>query len=157
VSTKMSLELIPCDGVDIFMGVTAHLLIAGGRSIELEHGKKDFLVIHALGDHALLLNGLEPIINIYRLHHLRKGRRLSALEISKPIPQWWWRCLRLSSLHVDHGLLLSLKHLCLHHQQLLKSRWRGWRRVDILVVLSVAVPVVVVVAVPCIGHLKYKY
>jgi hypothetical protein len=34
---------------------------------------------------------------------------------------------------------------------LLKSRRRGWWRVDILVVL----PVVVVVAAPCVGHLKY--
>jgi hypothetical protein len=32
----------------------------------------------------------------------------------------------------------------------------GWRWVDILVLLSVVVPVVVVVAVPCVGHLKYK-
>jgi hypothetical protein len=36
---------------------------------------------------------------------------------------------------------------------LLKSRQRGWRRIDILVVLSI---VVVVVAVSCVGHLKYK-
>jgi hypothetical protein len=57
---------------------------------------------------------------------------------------------------VDHSLLHSLKHLCLHHQQLLKSRQRGWQRVDILVVLFVVVPVMVVVAVPCVGHLKYK-
>jgi hypothetical protein len=83
---------------------------------------------------------------------MRKGRQLSALKISKPIPQWRGRCLRLSSLHVDHGLLHSLKHLCLHSQHLLKSR----RWVDILVVLSVVVPVVVVVVVPCVGHLKYK-
>jgi hypothetical protein len=64
--------------------------------------------------------------------------------------------LRLSRLHVDHCLLHSLKHLCLHNQHLLKSRRRGWRRVDILVVLTVVVPVVIVVAVPCVGHLKYK-
>jgi hypothetical protein len=43
----------------------------------------------------------------------------------------------------------------LHNQHLLKSRWRGWWRVDILVVLRVVVPVVVVVAVPCVGHLEY--
>jgi hypothetical protein len=55
-------------------------------------------------------------------------------------------------MHVDHGLLHSLKHLCLHHQHLLKSRHRGWRWVDNLVVLSI----VVVVAVPCVGHIKYK-
>jgi hypothetical protein len=59
--------------------------------------------------------------------------------------------LRLGSLHVDHGLLHSLKHLCLHNQHLLKSRRRGWWRVDVLVVLSIVVPVVVVVAIPCVG------
>jgi hypothetical protein len=112
------------------------------------------VVLHHL---QLLLNGLEPIISIHQLHSIRKGRRLSALKIFKPIPRWWWqRRLRLSSLHVDHSLLDSLKHLCLHGQHLLKSRRRGWRRVDILVVLSVVVPVVVVVAVPYVGHLKYK-
>jgi hypothetical protein len=56
-------------------------------------------------------------------------------------------------MHVDHGLLHSLKHLCLHNQHLLKSRRMGWWRVDILVVLSV----VVFVAVPCVGHLKYNH
>jgi hypothetical protein len=74
----------------------------------------------------------------------------------QPMP---WRRLWLSSLYVDHGLLDSLKHLCLHSQHLLKSRRSGWRQVDILVVLSVVVPIVVVavVAVPCVGHLKYKH
>jgi hypothetical protein len=45
----------------------------------------------------------------------------------------------------------------LHSQDLLKCRRRGWRRIDILVVLSIIVPVVVDVAVPCIDHLKYKH
>jgi hypothetical protein len=62
----------------------------------------------------------------------------------------------LSILHVDHDLLHSLKHSCLHNQHLLKSRRREWWRVDILVVLSIVVPVVVVV-VPSVGHLKYKH
>jgi uncharacterized membrane protein (DUF4010 family) len=39
---------------------------------------------------------------------------------------------------------------------LLKSRWRGWRQIDILVVLSIVVSVAAFVAVPCVGHLKYK-
>jgi hypothetical protein len=54
-------------------------------------------------------------------------------------------------LHVDH-VLHSLKHLCLLSQDLLNSRRRGWWRIDILVVLSV-----VVVAVLCVVHLKYKH
>jgi hypothetical protein len=84
---------------------------------------------------------------------------LSVLKISKSIPRQ--RRLWLSSLHVDHSLLHSLKHLCLHSQHLLKSRQRGWRWMDILVVLLIVVPVVVVViivvVVPCIGYLKYKH
>jgi hypothetical protein len=113
-------------------------------------------MVVALHHLQLLLNGLELIVSIHRLHSLRKVRRLSALKISKSIPQRrWWR-LRLSSLHIDHGLLHSLKHLCLHNQQFLKSMRRGWRRVDILVGLSVAIPVVVVVVVPYVGHLKYN-
>jgi hypothetical protein len=39
---------------------------------------------------------------------------------------------------------------------LLKSRWRGWWLVDILVVLPIVVLNIVVVAVPCVGHLKYS-
>jgi hypothetical protein len=113
-------------------------------------------MVVALHHLQLLPHRLEPIISIHWLHGLREGGWLSALKISMPIPRRRWRRLRLSSLHVDHGLLHSLKHLCLHNQHVLKSRRRGWRRVDILVVLSIVVLVVVVVAVPCVGHLKYK-
>jgi hypothetical protein len=60
--------------------------------------------------------------------------------------------LRWSSLHVDQGVLHGMKHLWLHNQHLLKSRRRGWWWVDILIVLPV-----VVVAIPCIGHLKYRF
>jgi hypothetical protein len=65
VSTKMSLELIPHDGVDICMGVAVRLPPVGCRSIELVHGKKDFLMIHALGDHELLLNSFKPIFGFH--------------------------------------------------------------------------------------------
>jgi hypothetical protein len=52
--------------------------------------------------------------------------------------------LRLSILHVDHGLLHGLKHLSLDHQNLLWGRWR----VGSVVVLSIDV------VVPCVDHLK---
>jgi hypothetical protein len=39
---------------------------------------------------------------------------------------------------------------------LLKSRWRGWWWVDILVILPIVVLSIVVVVVPLVGHLKYK-
>jgi hypothetical protein len=38
------------------MGVTIRLPPVGCRSIELVHGKKNFLVIHALGNHMPLRN-----------------------------------------------------------------------------------------------------
>jgi hypothetical protein len=61
----MSLELIPRDGVDVCIGVAVRLPPVGGRSIELVRGKKDFLVIRALGDHELLLNSLKPIFSFH--------------------------------------------------------------------------------------------
>jgi hypothetical protein len=47
-------------------------------------------MVVALHHLQLLLNGLEPIISIHRFHGLRKGRWLSALKISKPIPRRRW-------------------------------------------------------------------
>jgi hypothetical protein len=61
----MSLDLIPHDGVDIRMGVALCLPPAGCRSIELVCGKKDFLVMRALGNHELLLNSLKPIFGFH--------------------------------------------------------------------------------------------
>jgi hypothetical protein len=57
----------------------------------------------------------------------------------------------LSILHVDHGLLHGLKHLSLHHQNLLQGRW--W--VGKVVVLNIVV-LDVDVAVPCVDHLKNR-
>jgi hypothetical protein len=144
------------DALRLLMGLHISIPPVDCRTRELVRGYQHLLTVVALHHLQLLLNELEPIVSIHQLHSLRKGRRLSALKITKPIPRRRWRRLRLSSMHVDHGLLHSLKHLCLHNQHLLKSRRMGWRRVDILVVLFVVVPVVVV-AVPCVGHLKYKH
>jgi hypothetical protein len=61
----------------------------------------------------------------------------------------------LSILHIDHGLLHSVKHLRLHHQNLLQ----GWYRVGSIVVVSIVVRDIVLgvgVAVPCVGHLKNR-
>jgi hypothetical protein len=61
---EMSLELIPRDGVDICMGVTVCLPPICYRTKELVFGKKNFLMIRALGDHELLLNSLKPIFGL---------------------------------------------------------------------------------------------
>jgi hypothetical protein len=64
VITETSLELVPRDGVDIYMGVTVCLPPICCRTKELVHGKKNFLMIRALGDHELLLNSLNPIFGL---------------------------------------------------------------------------------------------
>jgi hypothetical protein len=51
VSAEMSLELIPCDGVDVHMGIAVRLPPVGCCPIELVRSKKDFLTIRALGNH----------------------------------------------------------------------------------------------------------
>jgi hypothetical protein len=61
-----------------------------------------------------------------------------------------------ATLEVEQHACGGLKHLCLHSQPLLKSRQRGWRSVDILVIVPIVVLSVGVVAVPCVGHLKCK-
>jgi hypothetical protein len=80
---------------------------------------------------------------------VRESRRLGALKVSKSISWQCWRCSGLSIVHVDHGLLHSLKHLSLHHQNLLQGRWQ----VVSVVVLSFVV-LGVGVAVPGVDHLK---
>jgi hypothetical protein len=61
----MSLELILRDGVDIHMGAIVRLPPVGCHSIELVCGKKDYIMIRALGDHELLLNSLKPIFGFH--------------------------------------------------------------------------------------------
>jgi hypothetical protein len=65
VITKMRLELVPSDGVDISMGVTVSLPPICCHTKEMVHGKKYLLVIRALGDHELLLNSLKPIFDLH--------------------------------------------------------------------------------------------
>jgi hypothetical protein len=60
-------------------------------------------------------------------------------------------------MQVDQGLLNGLKHLCLHNQHLLKSKWRGCQRVGFLIV---AFPIVFSIVdgdtVPCVDHLSMR-
>jgi hypothetical protein len=93
---KMSLELIPHDGVDVRMGVAVCLPPVGCHSIELVHDKKDFLVICSLGDHELLLNPLKPIFDFHWVLGLGECGRASSQEFPKPRLRWWWLVLLLS-------------------------------------------------------------
>jgi hypothetical protein len=67
VVTEMSLELVPHDGVDICMGVIVRLPPICCRTKELVRGKKNLLVIRALGDHELFLDSLKPILGLHRV------------------------------------------------------------------------------------------
>jgi hypothetical protein len=96
VSTKTSLELIPCHGVDVHMGVLVRLPPIGCCSIELVRNKKDFLMIHALGDPEFLLNSFEPFFGFHWVHGLGECGRASSQEFPKPELRWWWLVLLLS-------------------------------------------------------------
>jgi hypothetical protein len=65
VITKMSLKLVPSDGVDICMGAIVCLPPICCSTKELVSGKKNLLVICALGDHELLLDSLKPIFGLH--------------------------------------------------------------------------------------------
>jgi hypothetical protein len=65
VSAETSLELVPCDGVDVHMSIAVRLPPVGCCPIELVRSKKDLLTICALGDHEFLFNPLEPIFYIH--------------------------------------------------------------------------------------------
>jgi hypothetical protein len=73
----MSLELIPCDGVNICMGVAVRLQPNACCSLELVHGKKNFFAIHTLHDHELLLNSLKPIFSFHWVLDLQESGRES--------------------------------------------------------------------------------
>jgi hypothetical protein len=87
---ETSLELIPCDGVDVRMGVALRLPPVGYYSVELVHSKKDFLMIRALGDHEFLLNSMKPIFSFHWVPSLGECGRVSSEEFPKPGLRWWW-------------------------------------------------------------------
>jgi hypothetical protein len=83
------------------MGIAVHLPPDGCCSIELVHSKKDFLTIHALGDHEFLLNPLEPIFGFHGVLGLGECGRASSQEFPKSRLRWWqWRLVLLLSLVV---------------------------------------------------------
>jgi hypothetical protein len=150
----MSLELVPHDGVDIDMGVVVCLPPVGCCPKELVCGKKNFLVVCALGDHELLLNSLKPIFGFQWVFSLGEGGGASSQKLSQTRLVWWqrWRCLLMMflmvGLQVVEGLQYDLHQLILHSNQLLEVD-----RVVGVVVVGLAVALVV----PCVHHLMVDW
>jgi hypothetical protein len=65
VSVETSLELVPCDGINVYMGIAVRLPPVSCCPIELVHSKKDLLAISALGNHEFLFNPLELIFCVH--------------------------------------------------------------------------------------------
>jgi hypothetical protein len=149
---ESDLELIPIEGVRFFISFYICILPISYKSYQLVRSWCTLSIV-ALDQLKFLLYRIEPVIGIRGFHRVRESRLLGALKVSKSIPRRRWRCSGLSILHVNHGLLHGLKHLSLHHQNMLQ----GWWWVGNIVVLSIVVRNIVLgvgVAVPCVNHLK---
>jgi hypothetical protein len=94
-------------------------------------------VVVALDHLQLVLNGLQPIVDIHWLNRVRECRRFGLLKLSKfvmGLGLWRW-LMPMSLLHVGHSLLHGLQHLSLHYQNLLKCWWWRWVGVVVVVIL----------------------
>jgi hypothetical protein len=152
VVTEMSLELVPCDGVDICMGVTVRLPPICCHTKELVRGKKNLLMIRALGDRELLLNSNKPIFGLHGVLDLWEGGGASSQELRQMRLVWWWRwrCLLLVSLlvglYIIEGMQHGLHKLILGGDQLFE--------VDIVVgVVIVVAGLAIALAIPCVHHM----
>jgi hypothetical protein len=149
VSTKMSLELVSRDGVNVFMGVVISLPPVGCCSIELVRSKKDFLAIRALGNHEFFLNSLKPIFGFHWVLGQGECGRVSSQEFPKPgLRWWWWWLLLLLSLVIRLELVYCLEH-CLH-QLVLRELLHLWVVLVGLCIVGRTTSVVV----PHVHHLR---
>jgi hypothetical protein len=87
---ESSSEVQPVDALGFLMGFHVSIPPVGYRTRKFVRSQHHLLTVFALHHLQLLLNRLEPVISIHRLHSMRKGQWLSALKISKPIPRWRW-------------------------------------------------------------------
>jgi hypothetical protein len=140
-------ELLPVDAFWLLMGFDISIPPICSRTFQLVRSKQNLLTVVALNHLQLLLNALQPIVDIHWLDRVRECRRFGPLKLSKFITGlglWRW-LMPLSLLPIGHSLLHGLQHLSLHYQNLLKCWW--WRRVSIVVVVLVGPTVM------SVGHL----
>jgi hypothetical protein len=134
------------------MGVTVRLPPICCHTKELVRRKKDFLMIHALGDYKFLLNSFKPIFSFHWVLGLGECGRVSSQELYQTRLVWWWRwrCLLLVSLlvglHIVEGLQHSLHKLIRGGDQLFE--------VGIVVrVVVIIAGMAITLAIPCVHHL----
>jgi hypothetical protein len=140
-------ELLLVDAFWLLVGFDISIPPIYSGTFQLVRSKQNLPTVVALDHLQLLLNGLQPIIDIHWLDWVRECRRFGPLKLSKFVTGlglWRW-LLPLSLLHVDHSLLHGLQHLSLHYENLLKCWW--WRWVGVVVVVLVGTTVV------SVGHL----
>jgi hypothetical protein len=115
VSAETSLEFVPCDGIDVHMGIVVCLPPVGCCAIELVRSKKDLLAISALGNHEFLFNPLEQVFCIHGVFGLGEGAGASSQELRQTrLVGWWrWGYLMLVGLHIVEGLQHCLHQLVL--------------------------------------------
>jgi hypothetical protein len=70
--TEINSELRSVDALGFLMGFYVSIPPVGYQTRELVRGQQHLLTVVALHHFQLLLNGLEPIIDIHRLHGMRK-------------------------------------------------------------------------------------
>jgi hypothetical protein len=153
--TESSSELRPVDALGILMGFYVSIPPIGYRTRKLVRGYQHLLMVVSLHHLQLLLNRLDPIISIDRLHGIRKDWRLSALKISQPISQRRWHL----------GCACRLTMVCCMVQIICAciastcSRVieGGWRVGILVVVLPIVFSIVGGDMVLCVGHMKHEY
>jgi hypothetical protein len=87
---EMNLKLIPHNQIDVCMSIVVRLPPICCYPKELVCGKKNFLVIRALGDHELLLYPLELILSLHGILSLREGGGAEVLVVRKVVG--WATC-----------------------------------------------------------------
>jgi len=150
VCAETSPKLLPSDGVSI--SVCSNICIPPVRcsSFQYSCSIQDLLTIITMCDVQLLVDDLQPVISIQRIHRVRKCGRMMTHELPVLVPGWLrgmgW-LLVLLRLQVCHGVGEVLDQLHLSSKELLhcwvrwwlwRLRWWRWRRLILSVSTSVS-------------------
>jgi hypothetical protein len=142
---ECSPKFLPVYAVGLLMCIIIRIPLVGCRALEQVWGEQNHLSVFALHNLKFIFNGFKPIIGIHWLNRVWECWWLGPLKLTKFVTGMRLRCLlvTLALMHIGYHMLHSLKHLGLHHQDLLQGQW-GWR-----VVLVVGISLVI----PCVDHL----